>query len=70
MSKRDRHRPQCELDPTMAMALGLYMLENEILELSPILRTALKRFLPVKYVEEARLKLAREKNGNGKRKRK
>jgi hypothetical protein len=70
MTKRERHRPQFELDPIMAMALGLYMVDNEILEISPVLRTAVRRFLPVKYIEEARLKLAREKNGTGKRKRK
>lgn len=64
MKRSGRIRPSFELDPVTAAGLAFYMRDHEQQQASPVLRKALKAFLPVKYLDEARKELAKR----GKRK--
>lgn len=64
MKRSGRIRPMFELDRVTAAGLALYMRDNELSQASPVLRKAVKQFLPVKYIEDARKELAKR----GKRK--
>lgn len=70
ITEKRRHRPQFEIDPVMALALANYMQDEEIRQVSPVLRKALRQFLPAKYIEDARRAMLKQRNGFGKRKRK
>lgn len=67
MKPTGRIRPSFELDRVLAAGLALYMQDNELAQASPVLKRAIRAFLPPKYIEEARRELAKRKNG-GKRK--
>ncbi len=67
--EKDRHRPQFEIDDVMALALARYMQDEGIGQQSVVMRRALRQVIPVKFIDDARRELQKERNGSEKRKR-